>query len=397
MIKILKRIKAQRIADDLWRLVRIPSPTGKERAAAFVYAEMLSQAGAKVVLDETIKESPSIIGRIEGKKPGKTFQLAGHIDHIDVPHSLPTRTGKIISGRGSADMKNGLAGILECVRVLKETGCDFPGQVLVTVYGLHEAPKGNSAAILNLIKRRIIGDAALVAENEHSAEDRIAITGKGQSIWNSTVSLEKIKSCHELNYPDDAPDLLSAVLKFGRLIQDFNQKLEAKPNRFPLLSPESVFIGQLHYGDFYNRVPDACYLQGTRRWHPGRTFADIRKEFGKLIGGIKLPAGIQINCDWTFVGEAFTTDKNSPVIKAQKDAFKQVTGKSAEYAGLSVVTDAHRLVSVGHIPTVLCGFDNKQAHAGNEYVRLNKLGPACGIMLLTLLNYLHLTERETSR
>lgn len=389
MIEITDRIRPERIADDLWTLVKIPSPTGNEHAAALAYAEILSKAGAKVEIDKSISKSPCVIGRIKGNRPGRTFQLAGHIDHIDIPHALPARDRKIISARGAADMKNGLAGILECVRVLNETGCDFAGEVLVTVYGLHEAPRGDSAALLNLIKRRIFGNAALVAENEHSAEGKIAVMGKGQSIWNITMALKRIKSCHELNYPDNAPDLLSTILKIARLIQDFNRQLKTKPNKFSLLSPESIFIGQLHYGDFYNRVPDFCFLQGTRRWHPDRTFADIKKELGKIIAGIKLPSGIQAECDWTFVGEAFATDKNSAVVKAQSDAIKRVTGKAAKYAGLSVVTDAHRLATIGHIPTVLCGFDNEFAHADYEYVRLDRLAEPCRVILLTTLIYLN--------
>ena len=181
------RIDLNRIAEDLWQLVTIPSPTGQERAAALAFAGMLTRAGAQVEVDESIYDSPTVIGRLNGKGPGKVFQLAGHLDHIEVPHAAPTRTEEIISGRGSADMKNGLAAILEVVRAFSESGCDFPGQILVTAYGLHEAPKGNSAGLLNLIKRTIKGDAALIAETGHAAEGAIVVQGKGQSVWNVTI------------------------------------------------------------------------------------------------------------------------------------------------------------------------------------------------------------------
>jgi len=155
-----RNINLDRVADDLWQLVNVPSPTGKERAFLDVYAERLARAGAEVRLQGSPR---SVVGRLKGNRPGRTFQLAGHADHIDVPHPAPTRTAEAISGRGAADMKAGLAGILEVVRVLKQGGCEFPGEILVTVYGGHEAPVGDSSALRNLIACGIVGDAALVA------------------------------------------------------------------------------------------------------------------------------------------------------------------------------------------------------------------------------------------
>ena len=126
---ILSQINPSRITENLWRLVNIPSPTGQERQAALCFAEMLAEAGAEIQIDETIPGSPGIIGRLKGNSKGKTIQLSGHIDHINIPHSAPTQTAERITGRGAADMKNGLAGILEIIHVLKSTGCQFPGEI----------------------------------------------------------------------------------------------------------------------------------------------------------------------------------------------------------------------------------------------------------------------------
>ena len=46
MNPLLEQISVERMADDLWRLVNIESPTGNEREAAFLFAEMLEQAQA---------------------------------------------------------------------------------------------------------------------------------------------------------------------------------------------------------------------------------------------------------------------------------------------------------------------------------------------------------------
>ncbi|MDD5678606.1 MAG: M20/M25/M40 family metallo-hydrolase [Kiritimatiellae bacterium] len=385
---LLANVKLKRVADDLWRLVCVPSPTGGERRAALTYARMLAAAGARVELDETIYESPAVIGRLAGKRPGRTFQLAGHIDHIDAPHAPPVRKGNIICGRGAADMKSGLAGILEVIRVLNESSRDFAGQVLVTVYGLHEAPKGTSAPIMNLIRRKITGDAAMVAESTAHAENRVVIMGKGQAIW--TITAERHgQTCHEMNAPRDGDALCRFGLKLADQLLQYNRNLQTRKHAFPLLGPESMFIGQIHYGDFYNRLPQKMVLQGTRRWHPVQSFKDIRREMQKLMDGISLPKGVTAHCDWSLTGEPYCIGPDEPVVRAYRRARRTVLGRAGALAGIAVVVDAHRLVSLGHVPTVLQGFDNRSAHADCEYVQIARLRQPCRIMLLTILNYLN--------
>jgi len=382
----LKHIQAQRLADDLWDLVTIPSPTSQERNAACAFAQRLREAGATVEMDETIHDSPNVIGRLKGKRPGKTLQLAGHLDHIPTPHPSPERHDDIISGRGAADMKGGLAGILEVVRVLNECHCDFPGEILATVYGLHEAPRGDSTGLLNLIKNGVVGHAAIVMETG-GPENEAVIMGKGQSIWTITIRSDDI-SCHELRQPVTAHDLLNCALRVAALLQQDQRKLQTQTNAFPLLTPESLFVGQIHYGDFYNRIPNHCFLQGTRRWHPNRTFSDIQRDFSGRLSSIDHPAGITINCEWTFVGEAYQVQSDEPIIQALRRAFQTLAGKTMNYAGISAVVDASRLVPIGHIPTALCSFDGATAHADYEFVRISRLLSSCRLLLQTSVNYL---------
>ena len=388
MDPIINRINLNRVAEDLWQLVKIPSPTGNERRAALAFAEMLERSGASVEVDETFPSSPAVIGRLSGNRPGRIFQLAGHIDHIDVPHAPPSRDDKFIRGRGSADMKNGLAAILETVRVLSETGRDFAGQILVTVYGLHEAPAGDSGSITRLIQKGIVGNAALVAESTHSAEGAIVVAGKGQSVWNVTITRSG-QACHELNYPADAPGFFRACLSVARALDEQGAKLAGAESTWELLSPESLFTGQMHFGDFYNRVPASCTLQGTRRWHPDKKLADVRKEMDGVLASVSLPAGVSVTCDWMFVGESYAVDREDPVVRSQCRAIQSITGIVPEFKGVSVVTDANRLVPLGGVPTVLCGFDNEFAHADAEYVRMDRLLEPCRIMMLTALEYLN--------
>lgn len=381
---ILARVQRERLAEDLWELVRIPSPTRQERQVALAFADMLKKAGAEVEVDETLPDSPNVISRLSGNRSGKVLQLAGHLDHIDVVHAEPEHTEEIISGRGSADMKCGLAGILEIVRILKASGCDFPGQLLVTAYGLHEAPLGDSRGLLSLIERKILGDAAIVFEG---FQDRAIVMGKGQSIWNINLIREG-DVCHELKRKPEADNLLTTTVRVLQLLGQRNAEFASEKHDYPLLGPQSVFVGQVHYGDFYNRVPRQTFLQGTWRWHPDRSFQDVQGELKALLAKVSQPKDIAIEDSWIFVGEAFSFDPEEEIVHALQEAYGKVTGKTMELAGSSGILDVNRLVPFGGIPAVSVSLDGERAHADYEYVRLDRMELGCRVALQTVMNYL---------
>ena len=391
MEKVWQKINLDRIADDLWRMVKIPSPTGQEREALLDFAEMLADVGMDVKIDESTSTGPSIIGKLEGNRPGRTFQLAGHIDHIDVPHPPPERDRQTISARGVSDMKSGLAAILETVRLLNETGRNFPGQVLVTVYGLHEAPRGNSETLLGLIERGVVGNAALVAESSHLARDKAVLEGKGQAIWTAKVRWHGT-ACHELLRSPQADKLLDTALGVVEALRALASELKKKPALDSLTGTESLYIGQMHHGDFYNRTATECMIQGTRRWNADRSFNDVSEDFNNRLQAIPCQADILVDIEWQCCGKAYKIDRQEPVVEALRAAYRTVTDNTMDFAGISIVTDAHRLVGVGCVPTVLCEFDNATAHADREVVRIENLLQPSQVMVLTVLNYLHNSE-----
>lgn len=377
-------ISPERLRDQLWQLVQVPSPTGQERQVAFLFAEMLKKAGASVTIDETLPNSPNVIGRLKGNKPGPVIQLAGHIDHINIPHPAPKLEQDRISGRGSADMKNGLAGILEIIQVLNETGRSFPGEILVTAYGLHEAPDGDSRGLLNLLEKGVKGECAIVFEGP---DDAAAIMANGMAIWNLKIS-HKNHACHELCTQQDKFELLDAVNNCVGILKQKNLKLKEQPNAYALLPAESVFVGQLHYGDFYNRLPNECMLQGTRRWHPDKKYDVVKQEFRVLLNSLGFPTEISTELDWFFVGESYEISPDEKIVKCLLQAYEAVQSRPLVVRGHSSVTDICRFVNNGHIPAVLCGFGTETGHADFEYVNTEQLVSSCRTALLTVLYYL---------
>ena len=327
-MNLVDRISRRHLADDLWQLVNVPSPTLRERSAALCYAEMLRGCGATVEVDETLPESPNVVGRLRGARSGPILQLAGHLDHIDVPHAPPKRDADTISGRGAADMKNGMAGILEITRLLHETG-DFPGELLITAYGRHEAPLGDSQGLRNLIERGVKGDAAIVCEGPDAAAVIMAL---GMAIWKIAIRRDG-QACHEMTGPEKGWGSIGALDDLLSLLSEKNRRLGDTRLNYPLLPPESVFIGQIHYGDFYNRVPAACALEGTRRWHPDKFSARVQSEFAAWLRELELPSGVQIDAQWNCVGEAFEIEPGEAIVLGAPKGVARYDGPGSRRLG----------------------------------------------------------------
>lgn len=386
-VPLIEKLDAGRLAEDAWRLVCIHSPTGNEREAALVYGEMLKEAGAEVEVDESIHESPCLIGRLRGIRPGRVLQLAGHIDHVDVPHAPPRREDGMIHARGSQDMKGGLAAILEIIRVLNESGRDFPGEILVTVYGLHEEPGGNTRGVLGPIKRGIVGDAAIVMEGRWNT----AVTHNiGLARWDIEITHPDL-ACHETVAAPERDELQKTLLAVIGALREANENLQKRPTQYPGLRRESVFIGQIHYGDFFNRVPNECRLQGTRRWQPDRNFEEIQAEFAGWLEAIPCRHGLSIQDDLTFIGHSYAIDEGETIVQSLRRGYEAVTGKPLDAGPGLGVCDVQRLVVEGGVPTLSWGVEGDPehgAHSDEEQLDLNNLHTACRIVLAAACDFL---------
>ncbi len=284
-------------------------------------------------------------------------------------------------------MKAGLAGIVEVVRLLHQAGRPFAGEVLVTAYGGHEAPQGDSRPLLRLLEEGVVGDAAVIVECDHSLREKAVVAGKGQAIWTLTLR-RRGEVCHELARPRHADALLTAATETAVALQAEDRRLRETAPRHRLVGAPSLFVGQLHYGDFYNRAPAWCMLQGTRRWLPGRTFRDIAAEFARFVTGLPLPKGIAVEVAWTPVGEAYEVDRREPIVTALRAAYRQMNGRRMPLAGTGTVFDANRLVPFAGVPTALISFENETSHADCEVVHPARLVTPCQLLLLTAINYL---------
>src|SRR6185437_7824760 len=139
-------------------MVVIPSVTGDEAQIQTFLSKYMTKIGLDVDMWETDWEQlkkhpgyrpvqrgyegrPNIVGVLKGTGGGRSLLLNGHTDVIPVgggegwsddPWSARIKDGRIY-GRGSCDMKSGVASHVLAVQYLKELGLTPKGDVMVNI------------------------------------------------------------------------------------------------------------------------------------------------------------------------------------------------------------------------------------------------------------------------
>src|SRR5687768_17329932 len=97
----------------------VPGGAGEKEVAAKVAQEM-RRIGMDVEVTEVTPGRPNVVGVLEGSGQGKSLMFCGHTDVVGIegmssPFDPIEREGRIY-GRGSGDMKAGVAAMIEAAR-----------------------------------------------------------------------------------------------------------------------------------------------------------------------------------------------------------------------------------------------------------------------------------------
>ena len=119
------------LTQRLQEMIAIPSenpmagearPGHREQEIGEYYLERMSELGMRVSQRVVVPGRPNVFGIREGAGDGPTLMLCGHLDTVPTDgyqdaYAVREEGGRIY-GRGSCDMKAGLAAYLEVVRLL---------------------------------------------------------------------------------------------------------------------------------------------------------------------------------------------------------------------------------------------------------------------------------------
>ena len=363
----------EEIIELIKTLVQIPSymtVEGGETRVAEKILEIALSEGLEGRLEEVTKGRSNVEIILKGQGEGKTILFCGHMDTVNTdgmeiePLQGYIKDGKMW-GRGTVDMKGGLASMLYALIYLKRNKIKIKGQVILIGTVGEECPR-NSDGAYKLRERGKFADIALIGE---ATNLNIAVAHKG------TISLEieiKGKAAHSSN-PKLGDNAIYKGIDLIYLIKNqLIPKLEGKQHK--ICGEATLNVGMIKGGLQNNIVPASCSFSLNRRYIPGETEEGIIKEIKNLWQ--TLPYAEE---DMTIYPLEETenripleTDENKAFIKTLMNSAAKF-GVNSKIYGANYWTDGAHLGAVG-IPTVVFGpGDIKEAHGAVEFIELEEV------------------------
>ncbi|MEP6550669.1 MAG: M20/M25/M40 family metallo-hydrolase, partial [Gemmatimonadales bacterium] len=233
-----------------------------EGDCARALASVLDDWGFFVELMEAVPGRPNVVARI-GPRDAPALMLNGHLDVVGTqgmvhePFGAELR-GNRIYGRGSADMKGGLAAM--CAAAVKGTGADSSRQILLTAVVDEEY---ESLGMRALLAAGIRAEAAIITE-----PTRLAICPAHRGFAWIDVEL-KGRAAHGSRYDIG----IDAITHAGLLLAEL-ERLEGSREtgaRHPLLGRGSLHASRIEGGVGMSTYPERCDLAIERRTLPGES------------------------------------------------------------------------------------------------------------------------------
>ena len=138
----------QRPAELLQRLVRFntTNPPGNEAACISYINQLLTEAGFSTTILAADPERPNLIARLQGQGNAPPLLLQGHVDVVTTEKQVwqqPPFAGNIVNdyvwGRGTLDMKGGVAMMIAAFMRAGTEAEALPGDVILAVLSDEEA------------------------------------------------------------------------------------------------------------------------------------------------------------------------------------------------------------------------------------------------------------------
>ena len=340
-----------------------PGGAGEAGVAGRIAAE-LRAAGIDVELADAAPGRPNVVGVVEGRAPGRTLMLCGHTDTVGVdgmsaPFDPIQRDGRL-HGRGSQDMKGGVAAMVDAAAALARRGGLPAGRLIVAAV----ADEEHASAGADLLVTRHGADGAVVTE---PTDLRVATAHKGFE-W---VEVETRGRAAHGSRPADGRD---AIVHMGRVLgrlEALDAALQAGP-RHPLLGGASLHASTIRGGQAHSIYPDRCVLRFERRTVVGEPadagVTEVRTALATLG---RDDAAFEASARQLMTRPPHEIADDHPVCGTLMQVLRG-RGLDAAPTGMSFWTDAAILGRAG-TPAVLFGPTGAGLHGPDEYVQIDSV------------------------
>jgi succinyl-diaminopimelate desuccinylase len=406
---ILARMAAStdRLIDITRRLVAAasPNPPGDVSAAAQTVLEILR--GIDGIAVERFEPSPGIVNlvaRIAGARPGRRLVFNGHLDTFPIGDergwTVPPLGGVLadgrLYGRGTADMKGGIAASLVAVEILAEHRDSWTGEIVVTLAGDEETmgSLGTRWLLDNVPHAKgdamICGDAGspqIVRFGEKGLLwieiEAVGSPAHGAHVHKGVNAIDRLRAALDAlkrleTVPVDAPPAVLAAIEAAKGVSEpLSGAGEADT-----LRRVTVNIGTIKGGTSPNLVPATASAQADIRLPVGVTTAMLEARLRDWLDAV---AGIE----WRVIRryEPRYTDPDHEIVRRVADAAQDILGRRPA-VNIRVGGSDARLYRMDGIASVVFGCTPFNMGGPDEHILVDELVAVAKVHALAAFDFL---------
>ncbi|MFA5538536.1 MAG: acetylornithine deacetylase/succinyl-diaminopimelate desuccinylase family protein [Gemmobacter sp.] len=350
----------------------------------------------------------NLLARREGTGAGDCVHFNSHHDVVEVGHGW-TRDpfgaeveGDRIYGRGSCDMKGGLAASVIAAEAFIAACPDFRGAIEISATADEES--GGFGGVAYMAERGYFDPArvqhVIIPEPLH--KDRICLGHRG--VWWAEIETRGRIAHGSMPFLGD-----SAIRHMGAVLAEIEATLypllAGKRTEMPVI-PEgarqsTLNINSIHGGEAepepgYTGLPapcvaDRCRIIIDRRFLIEEDIATVKSEVAALLERVKAERpNFQYEVRDLFEVQPSMTEKEAPVVRTVAGAIERVLGRHAEYVVSPGTYDQKHIDRIGRLKNCIAYGPGvlDLAHQPDEWVGIGDMMDSAKVMALTLAELL---------
>jgi len=345
----------------------VPGAAGESGAVEHL-RDRLQRSGFEthVVVPEGAADRPSLVALSQGAGPGPTALFTGHLDTVgvegmDEPFAA-TVDGDRLSGRGSSDMKAGVAAMVVAAEELLRRR--VPGRVVLALVADEEDASAGAEAVLGALPRLgIRADVAVVGEPTWLA---VARSLRGYALVEVVFAGRAAHS----SQPDEG---VNAVVHLGRLLAAVEARDAALAGH-----GASLMVTVASGGDSPFVLARSARALVERRTVAGESSSAALDEVEELLDALRADdPGVDATARLVVGREAWRLDQHGPAATLA-DALETSLADTAPDSPVPPRLDAPYWMEAplwqeAGIPALVCGPAGGGLHAADEWVDLGQV------------------------
>lgn len=352
-------------------LIQIETIDDHEKQVVDYLAELFAPYGKRVrftrVPYQGDRESVVIsIGPLDGDF---TLGFSGHMDVVNLGDRSAWQdepfSGKLYDhdtkmyGRGTTDMKSGLAGMVGTFLTLLDENVPLHGELrLLATVGEETGMWGSK----ELTKQGYVDDLDVLVIGEDTTDLNVVYASNGDIDYTIT-SYGKVAISSQagagINALDNMLDFISLA----------NDKLRNLPRIHETLGPVVHNVTMISGGDQVNSIPGKITARGNIRINPLYMVAEIQSILEEVVEQANQLPQHRFDLQYDYLGEAVDGEIAGEYVTTAQTMLTEIVGHPVKIVGEPGATDASNFVKSPTAPTMLVvGPGNDSVHQINEYV-----------------------------